>query len=142
MFVGQHISVAFEADPEEDIRQLNQRRNELERALAQYEENTQQQRQHYTRAKESLNLLNKLIPQVNILMDETLIDRVEELREGCMLKNQCVTYSVTKSISSIRSRLLLSCKVIPKHMNNYRKITSRQKQSSNVISNRLSCWWK
>lgn len=80
-FVGQHISVAFEADPEEDIRQLNQRRNELERALAQYEENTQQQRQHYTRAKESLNLLNKLIPQVNILMDETLIDRVEELRE-------------------------------------------------------------
>lgn len=91
-FVGQHISVAFEADPEEDIRQLNQRRNELERALTQYEENTQQQRQHYAQAKESLNLLNKLIPQVNILMDETLIDRVEELREELYSAEESMRY--------------------------------------------------
>ncbi|EMG9308555.1 chromosome partition protein MukB [Proteus mirabilis] len=91
-FVGQHISVAFDADPEEDIRQLNQRRNELERELSQYEEGTQQQRQHYAQAKESLNLLNKLIPQVNLLLDETLIDRVEELREELYNAEESMRY--------------------------------------------------
>ena len=43
--------MAFDADPEEDIRQLNQRRNELERELSQYEEGTQQQRQHYAQSQ-------------------------------------------------------------------------------------------
>ncbi|NGE24202.1 hypothetical protein G5637_36825, partial [Klebsiella pneumoniae] len=39
-FVGKNISVAFEADPEAEIRTLNQRRNELERELAQFEDQT------------------------------------------------------------------------------------------------------
>jgi chromosome partition protein MukB len=32
-FIGSHLAVAFEADPEAEIRQLNSRRGELERAL-------------------------------------------------------------------------------------------------------------
>ena len=36
-FIGSHLSVAFEADPEAEIRQLNSRRVELERALTNHE---------------------------------------------------------------------------------------------------------
>jgi chromosome partition protein MukB len=32
-FIGSHLAVAFEDDPEEEIRKLNSRRGELERAL-------------------------------------------------------------------------------------------------------------
>ncbi|MFN6886604.1 hypothetical protein ACK4SH_33515, partial [Proteus mirabilis] len=41
---------------------------------------------------ESLNLLNKLIPQVNLLLDETLIDRVEELREELYNAEESMRY--------------------------------------------------
>ncbi|WP_323837409.1 chromosome partition protein MukB [Photorhabdus africana] len=80
-FVGKHLSVAFDTDPEAEIRELRQRHTELERELSRFEDQTQQQRQQYTQAKESLTTLNRLIPQVTLLLDETLIDRVEEIRE-------------------------------------------------------------
>ncbi len=80
-FIGKHISVAFDNDPEAEMRDLNQKRNELERALAQFEEQTQQQRQQFTQGKERITALNKLIPLMGLLLDETLIDRVEEVKE-------------------------------------------------------------
>lgn len=80
-FIGQHISVAFEDDPEAEIRSLNQKRTEIERALAQFEEQTQQQRQQFAQGKESLAALNRLLPQMGLLLDETLADRVEEINE-------------------------------------------------------------
>ncbi|WP_272680735.1 chromosome partition protein MukB [Providencia sp. PROV129] len=80
-FIGQHISVAFESDPEAEIRTLNQKRTELERALSQYEEQTSQQRQQFTQGKESLASLNRLLPQMGLLLDETLADRAEEISE-------------------------------------------------------------
>lgn len=36
-FIGSHLAVAFESDPEAEIRQLNSRRVELERALSNHE---------------------------------------------------------------------------------------------------------
>uniref|UniRef100_K8WCV2 Cell division protein MukB n=1 Tax=Providencia sneebia DSM 19967 TaxID=1141660 RepID=K8WCV2_9GAMM len=80
-FIGQHISVAFEADPEAEIRALNQKRTEIERNLSQFEEQTLQQRQQYEQGKESLSTLNRLLPQVGLLMDETLADRADEIRD-------------------------------------------------------------
>ncbi|QTL38665.1 chromosome partition protein MukB [Xenorhabdus budapestensis] len=80
-FVGKHLSVAFDNDPEVEIRSLNQRRTELERELSQFEDQTQQHQQKQSQIKESLSALNRLIPQVTILLDETLIDRVETVRE-------------------------------------------------------------
>ncbi|MFP4865501.1 chromosome partition protein MukB, partial [Providencia rettgeri] len=80
-FIGQHISVAFEDDPEAEIRTLNQKRSEIERALVQFEEQTQQQRQQFSQGKESLAALNRLLPQMGLLLDETLVDRVEEISE-------------------------------------------------------------
>ncbi|EKT62078.1 chromosome partition protein MukB [Providencia burhodogranariea] len=80
-FIGQHISVAFETDPEAEIRTLNQKRTEIERNLAQFEEQTQQQRQQYAQGKDSLSALNRLLPLVGLLMDETLADRADEIRD-------------------------------------------------------------
>ncbi|KAA8729190.1 chromosome partition protein MukB [Ewingella americana] len=80
-FIGSHLAVAFDADPEAEIRTLSGRRGELERALNSHEGANQQQRQQYEQAKESVAMLNKLLPRVGLLCDETLIDRVEEIRE-------------------------------------------------------------
>ncbi len=80
-FIGSHLGVAFEADPEAEIRQLNTRRNELERALSTHENDNQQQRAQFEQAKEGVTQLNRLLPRLALLEDETLSDRVEEIRE-------------------------------------------------------------
>jgi chromosome partition protein MukB len=80
-FIGSHLAVAFDADPEADIRALNSRRGEIERALNNHEAQNQQQRQQYDQAKEGISALNRLMPLVSLLNDETLQDRVEEIRE-------------------------------------------------------------
>ncbi|PKE31503.1 chromosome partition protein MukB [Rahnella sp. AA] len=80
-FIGSHLAVAFDADPEAEIRTLNGRRGELERAFNAHEGQNQQQRQQYEQSKDAIGMLNKLQPRVGLLCDETLIDRVEEIRE-------------------------------------------------------------
>lgn len=80
-FIGSHLSVAFESDPEAEIRQLNSRRVELERALTNHENDNQQQRMQFEQAKEGVSALNRLLPRLNLLADDTLADRVDEIRE-------------------------------------------------------------
>ncbi|WP_312836694.1 chromosome partition protein MukB [Pantoea sp.] len=80
-FIGTHLAVAFDEDPEAQLRELNARRNDLERALSQHENSNQQQRQQFEQAKEGVAQLNRLLPRVNLLLDDTLADRCEELRE-------------------------------------------------------------
>ncbi|WP_127957985.1 chromosome partition protein MukB [Serratia microhaemolytica] len=79
-FIGSHLAVAFEDDPEQQIRQLNQQRSEIERALNNHELQNQQQQQQYERAKEGIAALNRLIPLVPLLCDDTLPDRYEEIQ--------------------------------------------------------------
>lgn len=80
-FIGTHLAVAYDADPEAEIRGLNTRRGEIERALNNHEAQNQQQRQQYDMAKEGITALNRLMPLVSLLNDETLQDRAEETRE-------------------------------------------------------------
>ncbi len=80
-FIGSHLAVVFEADPEEQIRQLTVRRTEIERALSNHESENQQQRQQFEQAKDGVAQLNRLLPRISLLTDETLPDRCEELRE-------------------------------------------------------------
>ncbi|WP_462216659.1 chromosome partition protein MukB [Klebsiella pneumoniae] len=80
-FIGSHLSVAFEDDPEEEIRKLNSRRGELERALSAHESDNQQNRVQYEQAKEGVSALNRLLPRLNLLADDTLADRVDEIQE-------------------------------------------------------------
>ncbi|MBA0188384.1 chromosome partition protein MukB [Pectobacterium odoriferum] len=79
-FIGTHLAVVFDNDPEAEIRTLSSRRGELDRAMASFDGENQQQRQQYEQAKEASVQLNKLIPRVSLLCDETLQDRVEEIR--------------------------------------------------------------
>lgn len=79
-FIGSHLAVAFEDDPEEEIRKLNSRRGELERALSAHESDNQQNRVQYEQAKEGVSALNRLLPRLNLLADDTLADRVDEIR--------------------------------------------------------------
>ncbi|KAA9001136.1 chromosome partition protein MukB [Affinibrenneria salicis] len=80
-FVGSHLAVAFDNDPEAEMRPLQTRRGELERALGNFEGEHQQQRQQYEQAKESGVLLNRLIPRISLLCDDALQDRAEEIRD-------------------------------------------------------------
>ncbi|MFJ5437973.1 chromosome partition protein MukB [Pectobacterium brasiliense] len=79
-FIGTHLAVVFDEDPETEIRTLSSRRGELDRAMASFDGENQQQRQQYDQAKEASAQLNKLIPRISLLCDETLQDRVEEIR--------------------------------------------------------------
>ncbi|MEH0832538.1 chromosome partition protein MukB [Pectobacterium cacticida] len=79
-FIGTHLAVAFDEDPEAEIRALSARRGELDRAITRFDADNQQQRQQYAQAKEASAQLNKLIPRISLLCDDTLQDRVEELR--------------------------------------------------------------
>ncbi|WP_406643391.1 chromosome partition protein MukB [Pectobacterium brasiliense] len=79
-FIGTHLAVVFDEDPEAEIRTLSSRRGELDRAMASFDGENQQQRQQYDQAKEASAQLNKLIPRISLLCDETLHDRVEEIR--------------------------------------------------------------
>ncbi|WP_163413782.1 hypothetical protein, partial [Escherichia coli] len=68
-------------DPEAEIRKLNTRRGELERALASHENDNQQSRVQFEQAKEGVAALNRILPRLNLLADDTLADRVDEIQE-------------------------------------------------------------
>ncbi|MGL9774446.1 MAG: chromosome partition protein MukB [Sodalis sp. (in: enterobacteria)] len=79
-FIGAHLAVAFEPDPEAEMRTLNGRRGELERELSDHHGQNQQSQQHYDQAREGLQLLNRLIPRMGVLLDDTLQDRLETVQ--------------------------------------------------------------
>ncbi len=87
-FVGLHLALAFQPNPEELMSEINRERNEIDRELNQFNNGEQQLRIQLDNAKEKLQLLNKLIPQLNVLADEDLIDRIEECREQLDIAEQ------------------------------------------------------
>ncbi|WP_159564549.1 chromosome partition protein MukB [Budvicia diplopodorum] len=80
-FVGSHLSVAFESDPEAEIRQLTGRRGEIERELNGHENQERQHKQQLDQVKENISQLNRVLPQLHLVADETLVERVEVIRE-------------------------------------------------------------
>ncbi|GKX59187.1 chromosome partition protein MukB [Leminorella grimontii] len=91
-FVGTHLAVAFDSDPEVEIRRLTTRRGEIERELNGHEGQERQQKQQLDRVKESIAQLNRLMPQLHLMADETLIDRVETVREDLMEAQESAQY--------------------------------------------------
>ncbi|WP_112077216.1 chromosome partition protein MukB, partial [Haemophilus influenzae] len=87
-FVGLHLALAFQPNPEALMSEINRERNEIDRELNQFNNGEQQLRIQLDNAKEKLQLLNKLIPQLNVLTDEDLIDRIEECREQLDIAEQ------------------------------------------------------
>ncbi len=80
-FVGLHLALAFQTNPEEVMREINQKRNDIDRQLTNFSTGEQQIRIRLDKAKERMQLLNKLIPQLALLADDSLLDRIQECRE-------------------------------------------------------------
>ncbi|XWY22138.1 chromosome partition protein MukB [Bisgaard Taxon 45] len=87
-FVGLHLALAFQPNPEEVMAEIQQQRNEIERELNHFVTTEQQLRLQLDNAKEKMQLLNKLMPQLNLIADESLIDRVEACREQLDIAEQ------------------------------------------------------
>lgn len=79
-FVGTHLNLAFQPNPEEQMQEIAAERTEIERELNQAAGNEQQLRTQLDSAKAKLQMLNKILPLVSLLEDETLADRAEECR--------------------------------------------------------------
>lgn len=78
-FVAKHLHVAFNADPEQALASVRDKRNQVVRALAELDAKEQQQRSQLAQSKQALAALDKLAPMVRILEDETLAERLAEL---------------------------------------------------------------
>lgn len=80
-FISLHLALAFLPNPEELMREINAERNEIDRELTALSTTEQQLRIKLDSAKERMQLLNKLIPQLAVIADDSLPDRIEECRE-------------------------------------------------------------
>ena len=80
-FVGEHLALAFQPNPEEIMVELNRQRSDIDRELNQLNLSEQQIRLKLDQSKDILQLLNKLLPHLNLLADENLADRIDECRE-------------------------------------------------------------
>ncbi len=80
-FVGTHLNLAFQENPEILMQEIAAERAEIERELNQASGDEQQLRHQLDTTKGQLQLLNKILPLVNLFADETLEDRAEACRE-------------------------------------------------------------
>lgn len=79
-FVAQHIQVAFADDPEENLRNIRDKRNKLLRTLTELEAQELQQRGQLQNSKQALTQLDKLMPIFHLIDDEVLSERYQELK--------------------------------------------------------------
>ncbi|WP_043991595.1 chromosome partition protein MukB [Vibrio sp. AND4] len=80
-FVASHIQVAFEADPEQALATIRDKRNLIARVLADLDAKEQQQRSQLQISKQALTSLDKLAPNMTLVEDESLQARFDELEE-------------------------------------------------------------
>ncbi|MGR5547480.1 chromosome partition protein MukB [Vibrio sp. DNB22_12_1] len=80
-FVASHIQVAFEADPEQTLATIRDKRNQIARVLADLDAKEQQQRSQLQTTKQALSSLDKLAPNMALIEDESLQARFDELEE-------------------------------------------------------------
>ncbi|AGI32517.1 TPA: chromosome partition protein MukB [Mannheimia haemolytica] len=87
-FIGTHLNLAFQENPEMLMQEIAAERAEIERELAQSAGNEQQLRHQLESVKAQLQMLNKILPLANLLADETLEARAEECREQLELAEE------------------------------------------------------
>lgn len=80
-FVASHMSVAFDPDPEQELKVAREQRGQVTRQLAEIKNKEQQQRSQLSQSREALSLLGKLAPVVGLLEDDTVFARFEEVQE-------------------------------------------------------------
>ncbi|MCS0023880.1 chromosome partition protein MukB [Vibrio antiquarius] len=80
-FVSNHIQVAFDADPEQALATIRDKRNQIARVLADLDAKEQQQRSQLQTSKQALSSLGKLSSHMVLVEDESLQARFDELEE-------------------------------------------------------------
>ncbi|OCG40022.1 chromosome partition protein MukB [Gilliamella sp. Bif1-4] len=91
-FIGQHLGVAFDIDPEAEAQKLTTRRTEIERQLSSQESIDKQNQQQVTNCKEQLAIINRLVAQMHLLADDDLADKVDDLREQVAQAQESAQY--------------------------------------------------
>ncbi|WP_413789407.1 chromosome partition protein MukB [Gallibacterium faecale] len=91
-FVGSHLALAFEVDPEELMREAQQQRNEVERELAKLTDQEQQLRSQLTDIRQQLQQLNKLLPNLALLTEDSLVEQIEEYQMQLAEAEESVFY--------------------------------------------------
>ncbi|MDW1575323.1 chromosome partition protein MukB [Vibrio sp. Vb2880] len=81
LFVSNHIQVAFDADPEQALATIRDKRNQIARVLADLDAKEQQQRSQLQTSKQALSSLDKLASHMVLVEDESLQARFDELEE-------------------------------------------------------------
>ncbi|MFH4815752.1 chromosome partition protein MukB [Vibrio alginolyticus] len=81
LFVSNHIQVAFDADPEQALATIHDKRNQIARVLADLDAKEQQQRSQLQTSKQALSSLDKLASHMVLVEDESLQARFDELEE-------------------------------------------------------------
>ncbi|MEZ9872544.1 chromosome partition protein MukB [Vibrio sp. 10N.261.51.C6] len=102
-FVAKHLHVAFNADPEQALAAIRDKRNQIVRSLAELNSKEQQQRSQLLQSKQALGALDKLAPMVRILEDETLAERLAELEAQLERLSEAKSYLNThgKALASL-----------------------------------------
>ncbi|KLV04790.1 cell division protein MukB [Photobacterium aquae] len=91
-FVATHMAVAFQPDPEAALKVARDKRSQFARQLADSEAQEQQQRSQLSAAREGLVLLGKISPLVNLLEDDTLTARFEEVDQQLSQLGEAQSY--------------------------------------------------
>lgn len=81
LFVSNHIQVVFDADPEQALTTIRDKRNQIARVLADLDAKEQQQRSQLQTSKQALSSLDKLASHMVLVEDESLQARFDELEE-------------------------------------------------------------
>ncbi|QIA64927.1 chromosome partition protein MukB [Vibrio astriarenae] len=91
-FVAKHIQVAFNADPEQALVVARDKRTQIVRVLSDLESKEQQQRSQVTTSKQALTALDKIVPNMRLIEDETLVERFEELESKLAQLSEAKTF--------------------------------------------------
>ncbi|MGF1700768.1 chromosome partition protein MukB [Photobacterium makurazakiensis] len=104
-FVASHMSVAFNDDPEAALKVARDKRNQIARQLSDTDAKEQQQRSQLTSAREGLALLGKINPLVNLLEDDTLTERFNEIEQQLAQLDEAKYFITThgKAITELES---------------------------------------
>ncbi|MDO5055248.1 MAG: chromosome partition protein MukB [Pasteurella oralis] len=132
-FVGLHLALAFQPNPEVLMAEISQQRNDIERELNGFATTEQQLRIQLDNAKEKVQLLNKILPQLALLADESLLDRIEECREQLDIAEQdelfIRQYGVTLSqLEPVANTLQSDPENYERLKTDYEQVISQQKQ--------------
>lgn len=91
-FVGQHLAIVFDADPEAGITQLVERRAGIDRQLLSVENRNKEHAQQITHLNKKFNLINRLEPYHHLFTDHDLADKIAVVRDQLSLAKASADY--------------------------------------------------